>query len=60
MKKSFKYILLILMISFIIAILCCRDHSFEQYASYPFKEDEKYTFNRLITPRDYFQIQYYG
>ena len=43
MKKSFKYILLILMISFIIAILCCRDHSFEQYASYPFKEDEKNT-----------------
>ena len=31
------------MISFIIAILCCRDHSFEQYASYPFKEDEKNT-----------------
>ena len=31
------------MISFIIALLCCRDHSFEHYASYPFKEDEKNT-----------------
>ncbi len=44
MNKSFKYILLILMISFIIAILCRRDHLSEQYSPYPFKEVDK---NRL-------------
>ena len=46
MNKSFKYILLILMISFIIAILCKRDHLSEQYSPYPFEEVDK---NRLTT-----------
>ena len=41
MNKSFKYILLILMISFIIAILCRRDHLSEQYSPYPFEEVDK-------------------
>ena len=36
MKKSFKYLLLILMVSFLIATLCCHGHQiFERYAPYP-------------------------
>ena len=37
MNKSFKYLILILMISFLIAKLCSKGHQlYEKYTSYPF------------------------
>ena len=42
MNKSFKYIILILLISFIIASLCCRKNEpYELFTMYPFKEAEE-------------------
>ena len=42
MNKSFKYIILILLISFIIASLCCRrNEPYELFTMYPFKEAEE-------------------
>ena len=39
MKNSFKYIFLILMVSFIIATLCCKgNETLEEYSAYPFEE----------------------
>lgn len=41
MKDSFKYAILLLLVSFLIAALCCNSQVFESYSSYPFdKPDE--------------------
>ena len=36
MKDSFKYTILLLLISFVIASLCCNSQLFESYSPYPF------------------------
>ena len=42
MKDSFKYAILLLLVSFLIAALCCNSQVFESYSSYPFdKPDEE-------------------
>ena len=42
MKDSLKYAILLLLVSFLIAALCCNSQVFESYASYPFdKPDEE-------------------
>ena len=42
MTKSFKYLILILMISFLIATLCCQGHQlYEKYSSYPFVDSKE-------------------
>ena len=42
MKDSFKYAILLLLVSFLIATLCCNSQVFESYSSYPFdKPDEE-------------------
>lgn len=42
MKDSLKYAILLLLVSFLIAALCCNSQVFESYTSYPFdKPDEE-------------------
>ena len=50
MKKSFKYIILILMISFLVATLCCQGHQlYEKYSSYPsFQTKEQTIINHNV------------
>jgi hypothetical protein len=41
MKNSFKYMILLFLISFVIATLCCSGHQiYENYTSYPFQRDK--------------------
>ena len=51
MKNSFKYSLLLLLLSFLIATLCCNSHLlFENYTEYPFTnnyEEENYSIENL-------------
>tara|TARA_Y100001935_G_scaffold212135_1_gene182598 strand:- start:6508 stop:9186 length:2679 start_codon:yes stop_codon:yes gene_type:complete len=51
MKNSFKYSILLLFLSFLIATLCCNSHLlFENYASYPFVdnyEEKNYSIENL-------------
>jgi hypothetical protein len=64
MKDSFKYAILLLLVSFLVAILCCNSQVFESYSSYPFdKPDEElqnldtikntiFKYNEYITEND--------
>ena len=48
MKKSFKYSILLLLLSFLIATLCCNSHSLlERYTEYPFTDSSDNDLNSL-------------